>query len=97
MGTYTITKTKDRIDIFGYNQIFDENDKKDLWNKHKILYIGGIVAVWVEEREDINQLVHLMQEDDGHIFWSKEKDIRFDCHWLDNYIETMIKLKSMLN
>ena len=97
MAKYTINKGKDYIGIFGYEQCFDEDERKDLWDKHKILYLkSGIMAVWLEDRKDMNPLVHLMGEDDGHIFWHKEKDICFDSHWLDNYIDTLTNLKDLL-
>ena len=95
MSRYRINKTKNEIDIYGYEQYFDEEDIKSLWNEHKIMYLkGGVMALWVEERRDINPLIHIMEEDDGHIFWRKEKDIRFDFYWLDNYIETLSKVKN---
>lgn len=84
------------IHVFGYDQHFDEEDKKDLWDNHKILYIGGVLAVWVEEREGMSPLFHLMGEDDGHIFWNRDTDKRSDVHWLDNYIETLTELKLRL-
>jgi hypothetical protein len=97
MSKYKIYKRENEIDIFGYDQCFDEDDIKSLWQEHNILYIkSGIVAVWVEKRKGINPLVHLMGEDDGHLFWSKKKDVCFDSHWLDNYIETLIEVKNRI-
>lgn len=84
------------IDVFGYDQAFDEEDKKDLWENHRILYLGGVLAVWVEEREKYSPLFHLMAEDDGHIFWHRDTDKHSDVHWLDNYIETLVELKKRL-
>lgn len=87
---YQIYKDSNRIRVFGQDQIFTKEDLKDLWENHKVLYLdGGIMAIWVEERNDCNPLVHLMSEDDGQIFWDKEKDICFDSYWIDNYIKTL--------
>lgn len=97
MTQYSLYRAKDRIDIFGYEQCFNDEDIKELWEKHKILYLrGGILALWIEERENMNPLVHLMGEDDGHIFWDKKKDACFDSYWLDNYINTLSVMKLKL-
>jgi len=73
-------------------------DIKSLWKDHKVLYLkNGIMAIWVEERENMNPLIHLMHEDDGHIFWHKKTDICLDAYWLDNYIATLIEVKNRIN
>jgi len=97
MPRYTIYRDKDRIDVFGYDQSFDEEDIKSLWDDHKILYQrGGVMAVWIQERKGSAPLVHLMQEDDGHTFWSVERNVCFDAGWLDNYIEILTDLKNTM-
>lgn len=94
---YEIEKAKDYISVLGYDQEFTEEDRKDLWKNHNILYQdGGVMAVWVEERKDNNPLIHLMSEDDGHIFWKEETDKCFDSYWLDNYIDTLNAVKDKL-
>ena len=98
MAKYIINKNENEIHIFGDDQCFNDKDIKDLWDKHKILYLkGGIMAVWIEERKNNNPLVHLMNEDDGHIFWKKRADICFDGYWLDNYINTLTELKRRMS
>lgn len=95
MGKYTICKNDKEIHVFGDDQSFSKEDIENLWKTHHILYLsGGVMAIWVEERLGMNPLVHLMQEDDGHIFWEKEKDICFDIFWTNNYIETLSELNS---
>lgn len=98
MGYQVITKTKEKIQILGDDQTFTQDDLKELWEEHKILYLdGGIMAVWVEEREEYSPLIHLMGEDDGHIFWKKETDVCFDSYWLDNYLETLKVVKEKIS
>lgn len=98
MGYQVITKTKEKIRILGDDQTFTQDDLKELWEEHKILYLdGGIMAVWVEEREGESPLVHLMQEDDGQLFWKKETDVCFDSYWLDNYLETLSVVKEKIS
>lgn len=70
---------------------------EDLWISHNILYLDGIIAVWVENRENMNPLIHLMHEDDGCLYCRKEKDTCFDSYWIDNYIKTLDALKNKLN
>lgn len=97
MCKYEIYKHDTNIDIYGYDQNFTEEDIKSLWDDHKILYMrGGIMAIWIEERKNNNPLLHLMGEDDGHIFWRKEQDISFDSGWLNNYIETLTETKNRI-
>ena len=97
-GKYNIIKNKNEIHVFGFDQHFDDEDIKSLWDEHSIFYqCGGVVALWVENRTNMNPLIHLMGEDDGHLFWSKEKDKSFDSHWLDNYIQVFTEMKSKLN
>lgn len=97
MARYKITKDSNEIHVFGYDQSFSQDDIKSLWEDHNILYLkGGIMAVWVEKRRNTSPLVHLMGEDDGHIFWSKDTDVCFDAGWLDNYIKTLTKVKDLL-
>jgi hypothetical protein len=98
MARYSITRNKNEIHIFGYNQEFTKADVDSLWLDHKILYLrGSIMAVWIEERKNTSPLVHLMFEDDGHIFWSKEKDVCFDVGWVNYYIDTFSTLKNLLS
>jgi hypothetical protein len=98
MGKYEIYKDDNRIDIFGYNQSFSMMDIKSLWEEHEILYLrNGVMAIWVEEREDRHPLIHLMQEDDGHIWWDKDKDVCFDSDWIDNYIKALSKVKDLIS
>lgn len=95
--SYTIEKTDDYISILGHDQEFTKEDCKDLWKNHNILYRnGGVMAVWVQERQGTTPLIHFMNEDDGHIFWKKEKDRCFDSAWLGNYIETLSVVKTKL-
>lgn len=96
--SYKITKTETHISILGDYQEFTEADLKELWEEHKVLYReGGIMAVWVEERDGYSPLIHLMGEDDGHIFWRKEEDTCFDAYWLDNYLETLKVVKDKIS
>jgi hypothetical protein len=92
---------KDRlefIDVYGYNGQFNKEDIKSLWEDHNILYLcGGVMAVWVEKRNNMNPLIHLISEDDGQIFWLRENDKAFDSAWLDNYIQTLTEVKNRLN
>ena len=100
---FSIQKDEDSIHVFALNdQCFSIQDKKDLWTEYNILYLGGVMALWVEERTNNNPLVHLMGEDDGHIFWHRKRDdgyvdFCFDSSWVDNYIETLTELKKRLS
>lgn len=97
MVTYDIFKSKYNISVRGKCGEITKEDIDNLWEKHKILYIGGnIMAVWIEPRIGMNPIVHLMGEDDGHIFWDKDSDVSFDCSFLDDYIQTLTKLKTLL-
>lgn len=88
--SYKIYKGEESIHVFGDNQEFTKEDLESLWEHHNILYMeNGVMAVWVEKRNNNNPLIHLMAEDDGHISWSKEDDRLFDSAWLDNYIDTL--------
>ena len=85
---YSIQKDENSIHVFAFDQCFSEQDKKDLWTEHNILYLGGAMALWVEERVNYNHpLIHLMGEDDGQLFWSKYRDggyadVCFDVSWI---------------
>ena len=96
MIRYEMQKSNDEIFVFGYEQSFSDEERANLWDKHKILYIGNIMAVWVEERDDYAPLIHLMREDDGCLIWSKNKDVCFDAGWLDDYINTLTAVKAKL-
>lgn len=98
MKKYEIYKDEENIDIFGNNECFTKEDIKSLWEDHNILYLeDGIIAIWIEERENASPLIHIMDEDDGHIFWHKKTDRRFDSLWLDNYIQTLTEVKNLIN
>lgn len=95
--SYILNKDCDEIFVEGDNQEFTEEDKVKLWTEHKILYMGGVLAVWIEDRKDRNPLVHLMSVDDGCIFWSAKKDVCFDSYWINDYIDTLSNLKSKIS
>lgn len=97
MSKYTISKLPNEIHVFGEDQSFDTEDCRSLWNEHKIYYRpGSIIALYVEDRKYSAPLVHIMHEDDGHLFWDREHCVCFDAAWLDSYIDTMSGLKKLL-
>ena len=95
---YYIEKDNNCIRIHSLReQGFNEQDKKDLWTRDNVLYLDGVIAVWVEERKEYNPLIHTMIEDDGTLIWRREtNNFCFDSFWIDNYIETLSELKKRL-
>ena len=93
---FTIDVWNDKeISINAAQQKWTAKDCKDLL-QCDIVYEPGIVAVWIEKRKDNEPLIHLMNEDDGHLFWSKDKDVHFSSCWLDNYVSVLSKTKSYI-
>ena len=93
---FTIDVWDDKeISINAVQQKWTAKDCKDLL-RSDIVYEPGIVAAWIEKRKDNEPLIHLMSEDDGHLFWSKNKDVCFSSCWLDNYMSVLTKTKSYI-
>ena len=93
---FTIDVWNDKeISINATQQKWTAKDCKDLLQSD-IVYEPGIVAAWIEKRKDNEPLIHLMSEDDGHLFWSKYKDVHFSSCWLDNYMSVLSKTKSYI-
>lgn len=99
---YTIIKDENEIIVFSKeNEQFTDADKKDLWDKHNILYIDDIAAVWVETKQDeytndkgervkgSRNIIHLMSEDDGKLFCNRKQGTHFHEKWLGNYINAL--------
>ena len=98
---YKIASHVDEIVVMSEDGHFSGEAKADLWEKHKILYIGGIIAVLVEENLEPcfrrpSPILHLMWEDDGVLLWRRKQDVCFHATWLGNVIETLTTLKEKL-
>lgn len=90
---FTINVFNDEeISISATQQIWTAKDYENLLH-YDIVYEKGVVAVWIEKRKNKEPLIHLMAEDDGHLFWSKNKDVCFSFGWLDNYMSVLTKTK----
>lgn len=74
----------DRI-FYGQDEgsIWTDEGKERLWKEEKIVYIGGVHAFRIIERENYTPLVELYCEDDGALF-TYEEGVKFDSSHLKN-------------
>lgn len=87
---------EEEISISAKDQYWEDKDYKELL-KYDIIYERGIVALWIEKRKKAEPLVHIMGEDDGHLYWLKRTDKRFSYSWIDNYMSILNKTKEYVN
>ena len=81
--------SENHISISAKNQCWSKEDLMQLRNSYGIIYDRNIWGIWIEKRKDGYPLLHLMHEDDGHLFWDKERDVRFSSFWTSNCIELL--------
>lgn len=84
------------ISISAKNQCWTDEDLKQLKNSYGIIYNRDIWGIWIEKRKDSYPLLHLMHEDDGQLYWSKEKDVRFSSFWISSCIELLINAQKYI-
>jgi hypothetical protein len=87
---------ENEISIYAENQCWSADDCKNLL-KYDIVYERGCAAVWVEKRKNLEPLIHIMGEDDGHLFWRKKNDESFSFCWFDDYLSVLSKAKDYVS
>lgn len=95
---YSIEKYDDYISVIARDDDFTKDDIASLWEDHRIKYVKGtITAAWIEEREGVSPLVHLMDEDDGQLLWRRGSNLVFSAGWIDDYLKTLRAVKKSLS
>lgn len=82
------------LEIYTYNQDWDEESLKELREKHNIVFMSkgdSVTPILVE-----SGIIHIGIEDDGTLFFMND-GISISANWIDSLIAELQEAKNLIN